>query len=77
MERAEERKCWWKYTGIEPRAKNENNPRYIRVKNAVSGNYGMTNDGFRGMGIQKNKRYDFSVWAKPVNNAKVDCVLNW
>jgi alpha-N-arabinofuranosidase len=52
-------------------AKNENNPRYIRVKNAVSGKYGMTNDGFRGMGIQKNKRYDFSVWAKPVNNAKL------
>jgi alpha-N-arabinofuranosidase len=52
--------------------KNENNPRYIRVKNAVSGNYGMTNDGFRGMGIQKNKRYDFSVWAKPVNNATVN-----
>ncbi|MES2373900.1 MAG: alpha-L-arabinofuranosidase C-terminal domain-containing protein [Bacteroidota bacterium] len=51
--------------------KNENNPRYIRVKNAVSGKYGITNDGFRGMGIQKNKRYDFSVWAKPVNNARV------
>lgn len=51
--------------------KNENNPRYIRVKNAVSGKYGMANDGFRGMGIQKNKRYDFSVWAKPVNNARI------
>lgn len=51
--------------------KNENNPRYIRVKNAVSGKYGLTNDGFRGMGIQKNKRYDFSVWAKPVNNARI------
>jgi alpha-N-arabinofuranosidase len=52
-------------------AKNENNPRYIRIKNAVTGKYGMSNDGFRGMGIQKNKRYDFSVWAKPVNNARL------
>ncbi|MES2333038.1 MAG: alpha-L-arabinofuranosidase C-terminal domain-containing protein [Bacteroidota bacterium] len=51
--------------------KNQNNPRFIRVKNAVSGNYGMTNEGFRGMGVQKDKRYDFSVWAKPFNNSKL------
>ena len=29
---------------------NQNNPRYIRVQNALSGNYGITNEGFRGIG---------------------------
>lgn len=52
-------------------ATNQNNPRYIRVKNAVSGNYGMTNEGFRGIGVKAGMRYDFSVWAKPLNNATV------
>jgi hypothetical protein len=43
---------------------NQNNPRYIHVQNAVSGNYGITNEGFRGMGVVKDKQYDFSVLAK-------------
>lgn len=50
---------------------NENNPRFLRVKNAATGNYGLTNEGFRGMGVEKNKRYDFSVIARPVKNAKL------
>jgi alpha-L-arabinofuranosidase len=39
------------------------NPRFLRVvaNNAVKGNIGLTNEGFRGMGIKKNLRYDFSV----------------
>jgi alpha-L-arabinofuranosidase len=41
------------------------NPRYIRVtRNTETGNFGLTNDGFRGMGIKQNERYNFSVWAK-------------
>ena len=38
------------------------NPRFIRVSlnNAVKGNLSMTNEGFRGMGIKKDLRYDFS-----------------
>ncbi len=43
---------------------NKNNPRYIRVTNARAGNYGIANEGFRGMGIEKDKTYDFSVWAR-------------
>jgi hypothetical protein len=43
---------------------NPNNPRFIRVKAPVSGQYGITNEGFRGMGIQQGKKYDFSVWAR-------------
>jgi alpha-N-arabinofuranosidase len=50
---------------------NPNNPRFIRVKNAATGNYGMTNEGFRGMGVEKNKQYDFSVFARTVKDAKI------
>jgi alpha-L-arabinofuranosidase len=42
------------------------NPRYIRVtRNTETGNFGLTNEGFRGMGIKQNEQYNFSVWAKP------------
>jgi len=39
------------------------NPRFTRVKinNATAGALSITNEGFRGMGIKKNLRYDFSL----------------
>jgi alpha-L-arabinofuranosidase len=42
---------------------NTGNPRYIRVtaNNTAKGDLGLTNEGFRGMGIKKDLRYDFSV----------------
>lgn len=42
---------------------NTRNPRYIKVtaSNTAKGDLGMTNEGFRGMGIKKELRYDFSV----------------
>lgn len=42
---------------------NSANPRFIRVSatNAAKGELSMTNEGFRGMGIKKDLRYDFSV----------------
>jgi len=43
------------------------NPRVARV--TVNGNqekYGLQNEGFRGIGIRKDARYTFSLWAKPV-----------
>ena len=42
---------------------NSANPRYIQVttSNAVKGSLSLTNEGFRGMGIKKDLRYDFSV----------------
>ncbi len=38
------------------------NPRFLRVKanGAAKGNVGLLNEGFRGMGIKKGLRYDFS-----------------
>ncbi|MBS1744766.1 MAG: carbohydrate binding domain-containing protein [Bacteroidetes bacterium] len=41
------------------------NPRYIRVtRYTSSGKFGITNEGFRGMGIRENEQYHFTVWAK-------------
>jgi alpha-L-arabinofuranosidase len=41
---------------------NLSNPRFLRVQlnNAAKGALSMTNEGFRGIGIKKNLRYDFS-----------------
>lgn len=43
--------------------KNEANPRFIRItaNNTADGDLGLINEGFRGMGIKKDLRYDFSV----------------
>ncbi len=42
----------------------ERNPRFLRVevKNAGTGAIGLENEGFRGMGLKQNLRYDFSTW---------------
>ncbi|QNL50775.1 alpha-L-arabinofuranosidase [Olivibacter sp. SDN3] len=42
---------------------NEQNPRFLRIKKHEEGkeNLGLRNEGFRGMGIKQNLRYDFSV----------------
>jgi alpha-L-arabinofuranosidase len=45
------------------KAENTSNPRYLRAtaRNAEKGGVGLLNEGFRGMGIRKGLRYDFSV----------------
>lgn len=49
-------------TVLNREGKNISNPRFLRVNvsSAVSGNLSLTNEGFRGMGIKKNLRYDLS-----------------
>ncbi|HMG94011.1 MAG TPA: alpha-L-arabinofuranosidase C-terminal domain-containing protein [Chryseolinea sp.] len=39
------------------------NPRFARVTINSDKGYGITNEGFRGMGIKKDVSYNFSVWA--------------
>lgn len=54
---------------------NPANRRYARVKVKSDGAaYGLTNEGFRGMGIEKGKQYDFSVLAR--QQAGSNIVLN-
>jgi alpha-L-arabinofuranosidase len=38
------------------------NPRYIRVSHYSDAAFGLSNEGFRGMGVQGGERYHFSVW---------------
>jgi alpha-L-arabinofuranosidase len=43
---------------------NPNNPRFIRITNTTDEEkFGLSNEGFRGMGVEKGHAYDFSVWA--------------
>jgi alpha-N-arabinofuranosidase len=44
---------------------NPSNPRFIRVTHYSDGAYGLSNEGFRGMGIKKGMSYHFSCWAQP------------
>src|ERR1019366_10706952 len=37
---------------------------YARVSVQTDKAYGITNEGFRGMGIRKGNEYNFSVWAR-------------
>lgn len=45
------------------------NPRFMRVQinNSVVGEAGIANEGFRGMGLKKNLRYDFSMMYRQLN----------
>ena len=45
-------------------AVNTANPRYAALTvDAPNGSYGLSNEGFRGMGITKGQQYNFSMWA--------------
>jgi alpha-N-arabinofuranosidase len=41
-----------------------NNPRFIHVESKSLDGYGLINEGFKGMGVKKDNRYNFSVLAK-------------
>ncbi len=47
------------------------NRRYIHLESKTGAGYGLSNDGFRGMGIKKDNGYDFSVWARRPAGSKV------
>ena len=60
------------------RDKNINNPRYLHVTldNHKKGDLGFQNEGFRGMGIKKGLRYDFSVFYRATSaNTKIHLEL--
>src|SRR5688500_19306220 len=47
------------------RSDNSTNSRFARVTiNNAEGNYSLSNEGFRGIGVHKGKQYDFSVMAR-------------
>ena len=57
---------------------NTSNPRFIRVNanNATKGTLGLINEGFRGMGIKKDLRYNFSImYRQPAAGIKMHIEL--
>jgi len=47
---------------------NLSNPRFLSIKaDAATGAYGLSNEGFRGIGIKKDNQYNFSVLARNVD----------
>ncbi|QKJ30338.1 alpha-L-arabinofuranosidase [Mucilaginibacter mali] len=52
---------------------NANNPRFARVSvKKDKGSYGLANEGFRGMGVFKDKQYNFSILARQLSgNVKI------
>jgi alpha-L-arabinofuranosidase len=51
-------------------ASHENNPRFIRAS-INKGSYGLSNGGFRGMGLKQGNQYDFSVLARETKGSDV------
>jgi hypothetical protein len=49
-----------------------NNPRFVRATIKNAGNYGITNEGFRGMGITAGAVYNFSVLARMANGTAIN-----
>src|SRR6185436_20341404 len=51
------------------RSDNSANARFARITiDNPEGNYSLTNDGFRGIGLQKGKQYDLSIMARLVDS---------
>jgi len=48
------------------------NSRFIRVSSKTpTGNFGVSNEGFRGMGIKKGDQYDFSIMARQLEGSNM------
>ncbi len=56
---------------INRQQENPANPRYIRLSHYSDGAYGLSNEGFRGMGIKKDEQYHFSVLDRPGTGAAI------
>ena len=63
------------------RSDNSANARFARITiNNPEGNYSLSNEGFRGIGLHKGKQYDFSIMArteKPTNIKMKVQLLNY
>jgi alpha-L-arabinofuranosidase len=50
---------------------NINNPHYLRIESTADAPFGVSNEGFRGMGVRKGEPYDFSAQIRRVDGAPV------
>jgi len=51
---------------VNRKEENTANPRYLQI-NTTNGSFGITNEGFKGIGVKKGLRYDFSVMYRQQN----------
>lgn len=49
----------------------QNNPRYVRVTSMTTASFGLSNEGFRGMGVRRGEAYDFSARVRKVDGDSV------
>jgi alpha-N-arabinofuranosidase len=47
----------------------ENNPHYVRIASEGTAPFGLSNEGFRGMGVRQGDAYDFSVQIRGVDGS--------
>ena len=47
------------------------NPHYVRIRSEAEAPLGLSNEGFRGMGVRKGEAYDFSLQARAVSGSPV------
>jgi alpha-N-arabinofuranosidase len=45
---------------------NPNNPHYVRIRSEGTAPFGLSNEGFRGMGVRRGEAYDFSAQVRGV-----------
>ena len=50
---------------------NTNNPHYLRIESKAAAPFGVSNEGFRGMGVRKGEPYDFSAQIRRVDGSPV------
>jgi alpha-L-arabinofuranosidase len=48
---------------------NPANPHYVRIQSEAKAPFGISNEGFRGMGVRKGEAYDFSAQIRDVSGA--------
>ncbi len=59
------------YAAVVKTATEQANTSFLRVDVKSESGYTLTNTGFRGMGVKKDLRYDFSVQARPISGSTV------
>ncbi len=50
---------------------NAHNPHYVRLQSAGTAPFGLSNEGFRGMGVRQGEAYDFSAQVRAVDGAAI------
>ena len=49
----------------------ENNPHYVRIASEGTAPFGLSNEGFRGMGVRQGEAYDFSAQIRGVDGSPI------